>query len=288
MKNAKRTVSVAPPRELSEPHSVCREVKIITVSEQPLPCRKSRTLDSSEEIFRFWNHVVARSSWYEEEKEQIVNICIDVRYRPKHFSLVSLGSLNESIAHPREIFRPAIIGAAFGVILAHNHPSGDPSPSVRDIALTRRVYEAAGILQIEFLDHVIVGASDYFSFREGKEWPPPKDADAGERDLSQSYDSRNLGADRLVRIPATEKQWDAVAGESRPTERLAVFLANATARQLRRLRNLTPLFFDGAESPGCYVCARNFRATDTFDWQLAKDYRALVNRRLRECQLSLA
>jgi hypothetical protein len=60
--------------------------------------------------------------------------------------------------------------------------------------------------------------------------------------------------------------------------RLAAFLANATRRQLKRLRNLTPLFFDGAEPPGYYVCARDFRATDTLDWQLAKGYRALINR----------
>ena len=84
---------------------------------------------------------------------------------------VSHGSLNESVAHPREIFRPAITHAAYALILVHNHPSGDPTPSDADLRLTRRLNEAAELLQIRFLDHVIIGSPDngrrpYFSFRE--------------------------------------------------------------------------------------------------------------------------
>jgi len=84
---------------------------------------------------------------------------------------VSVGSMNESIAHPREIFRPAITYSAYAVIVVHNHPSGDPSPSQTDHSLTRRLAEAAELLQIKLLDHIIIGApSDtspgYFSFKE--------------------------------------------------------------------------------------------------------------------------
>jgi DNA repair protein RadC len=71
---------------------------------------------------------------------------------------VSLGSVNESIAHPRDVFRPAIIASAYAVIVAHNHPSGDPSPSQSDHSLTRRLAEAAELLQIKLLDHIIIGA----------------------------------------------------------------------------------------------------------------------------------
>jgi DNA repair protein RadC len=79
--------------------------------------------------------------------------------------------LNESIAHPREVFRPAIISSAYAVIVVHNHPSGDPSPSQSDHSLTRRLAEAAELLQIKLLDHIIIGAPaegrlPYFSFRE--------------------------------------------------------------------------------------------------------------------------
>jgi DNA repair protein RadC len=84
---------------------------------------------------------------------------------------VSLGSVNESIAHPRDVFRPAIIHSAYAVIVAHNHPSGDPSPSQADHSLTRRLREVAELLQIKLLDHVIIGApaegrAPYFSFKE--------------------------------------------------------------------------------------------------------------------------
>jgi len=84
---------------------------------------------------------------------------------------VSRGSLNESIAHPREIFRPAIAKGAYAIAVAHNHPSGDPQPSEADRRLTRRLAEAGTLLQIPLVDHVIIGAQRgdnpaYFSFRE--------------------------------------------------------------------------------------------------------------------------
>jgi DNA repair protein RadC len=84
---------------------------------------------------------------------------------------VSLGSVNESIAHPRDIFRPALISSAYAMIVVHNHPSGDPSPSQSDHSLTRRLGEGAELLQIKLLDHIIIGApaegrTPYFSFKE--------------------------------------------------------------------------------------------------------------------------
>lgn len=84
---------------------------------------------------------------------------------------VTRGGLNESLAYPRDIFRPVITHSAYSFILLHNHPSGDPSPSEADLRLTRRLSEAARILQIQMLDHVIIGhpvneRQGYFSFRE--------------------------------------------------------------------------------------------------------------------------
>jgi DNA repair protein RadC len=85
---------------------------------------------------------------------------------------VSQGSVNESLAHPREVFKPVITHSAYSFIMVHNHPSGDPAPSEADLRLTRRILEASRILQIQLLDHVIIGApapgrSSYFSFKEG-------------------------------------------------------------------------------------------------------------------------
>ena len=103
--------------------------------------------------------------------ESLRVILLDTRYRLLHIEEVSVGSLNESIAHPREIFRPAITYSSYAVIVVHNHPSGDASPSQTDHSLTRRLAEAAELLQIKLLDHIIIGAPSegnpgYFSFKE--------------------------------------------------------------------------------------------------------------------------
>jgi DNA repair protein RadC len=104
-------------------------------------------------------------------KESLRVILLDTRYHHISTEQVSLGSVNESIAHPRDVFRPAVVASAYAVIVVHNHPSGDPSPSQSDHSLTRRLVEAAELLQIKLLDHVIIGApaegrQPYFSFKE--------------------------------------------------------------------------------------------------------------------------
>jgi DNA repair protein RadC len=104
-------------------------------------------------------------------KESLRVVLLDTRYHLLRLEEVSLGSVNESIAHPRDVFRPALIYSAYAVIVVHNHPSGDPSPSQSDHGLTRRLREAAELLQIRLLDHIIIGApgedrQPYFSFKE--------------------------------------------------------------------------------------------------------------------------
>lgn len=81
--------------------------------------------------------------------------------------IVSTGSLNASLVHPREVFRPALERAAAHLVLVHNHPSGDPTPSEEDLAITRRLQEAGRLLGIELLDHVVTGApAVWVSFKE--------------------------------------------------------------------------------------------------------------------------
>jgi len=105
-------------------------------------------------------------------KESLRVILLDTRYHLIRTEEISIGSLNESIAHPRDVFRPAVIRSAYAVIVVHNHPSGDASPSQADHSLTRRLAEAADLLQIKLLDHIIIGApadgnaAGYFSFKE--------------------------------------------------------------------------------------------------------------------------
>ena len=104
-------------------------------------------------------------------KESLRILLLDTRFHLIRAEEVSRGSVNESIAHPRDVFRPAVIASAYAVIVVHNHPSGDPSPSQSDHSLTRRLAEAAELLQIKLLDHIIIGAPadgrpPYFSFKE--------------------------------------------------------------------------------------------------------------------------
>jgi DNA repair protein RadC len=106
-------------------------------------------------------------------KESLRVILLDTRYHLIRVEEVSIGSVNESIAHPRDIFRPAVVASAHAVIVVHNHPSGDASPSQTDHSLTRRLAEAAELLQIKLLDHIIIGAPaegspGYFSFKEAR------------------------------------------------------------------------------------------------------------------------
>jgi DNA repair protein RadC len=104
-------------------------------------------------------------------KESLCVVLLDTRYHLIRVEEVSVGSVNESIAHPRDVFRPAVVSSAYAVIVVHNHPSGDSSPSQTDHSLTRRLAEAAELLQIKMLDHIIIGApgkenAGYFSFKE--------------------------------------------------------------------------------------------------------------------------
>jgi DNA repair protein RadC len=105
------------------------------------------------------------------KREALRVILLDTKFHLMRIEQVSEGSLNESIAHPREIFQPALIYGAYAVVLVHNHPSGDPAPSNADHQLTRRLHQAAELLQIRLVDHVIIGSADngrrpYFSFKE--------------------------------------------------------------------------------------------------------------------------
>jgi DNA repair protein RadC len=104
-------------------------------------------------------------------QETLRIVLLDTKLRLLRVESVSTGTLNETTAHPREIFRPAILHAAYGIVVVHNHPSGDPTPSEADRRLTVRLAEASRLLQIALLDHLIIGSADggrlpWFSFRE--------------------------------------------------------------------------------------------------------------------------
>jgi DNA repair protein RadC len=98
--------------------------------------------------------------------EEFGLLILDTRNRLKKLQVISKGSLNGSLVHPREVYREAVTLQAAGLILFHNHPSGDPTPSREDLDLTRRLREAGRIMGIEILDHIILGANRYTSLKE--------------------------------------------------------------------------------------------------------------------------
>jgi len=106
------------------------------------------------------------------EQESFWMIGLNRKSRAKFRCMVTLGTLTGSLVHPREVFKPVIVGSCSAVIVAHNHPSGDPSPSSADIRVTRTLRSAAEILDIDLLDHVIVGDAGisgnpaYYSFAD--------------------------------------------------------------------------------------------------------------------------
>lgn len=103
---------------------------------------------------------------FDAGKECFLGLYLDTKSRVLKRERVSVGSLNRSVVHPREVLRPAVLEGAASLIVAHNHPSGDPEPSEGDIEVTRRLVEASGVLGIELLDHVVVGDGAYVSLAE--------------------------------------------------------------------------------------------------------------------------
>lgn len=123
-------------------------------------------LDTPERIYQVFGQ-----EFQSLRRESLRVILLDTKLRLVLTEEIALGSINECVAHPREIFRPAIIHSAYAVVLVHNHPSGDPQPSAADRRLTSSLREAASLLQINLIDHMILGSPDggrlpYFSFRD--------------------------------------------------------------------------------------------------------------------------
>ncbi|OOM70021.1 hypothetical protein CLPUN_53530 [Clostridium puniceum] len=102
----------------------------------------------------------------ESDREQLLVCCLDVKNQPTAINVVSVGNLNTSVVHPREVFKPAILSNSASIILFHNHPSGDPTPSKEGTNITERLKECGIILGIKLIDHIIIGNNSYYSLKE--------------------------------------------------------------------------------------------------------------------------
>ena len=151
--------------------SMAYEYKVVPLRECPVP-DELQSCDTPDKIAAYWKLHVPTHPFFDPERECFVVFLLNTRRRVKAHQVVSIGTLDTILVHAREVFRLAIITAASAVVIAHNHPSGDPSPSEADIKVTRDLIRAGQLLKIEVLDHVIMGGStterpkDYASLRE--------------------------------------------------------------------------------------------------------------------------
>jgi len=102
----------------------------------------------------------------EHKREKLVALLLDTKNNVTREETVSIGSLNANIVHPREVFKAALMESSASVIISHNHPSGDPTPSREDIAVTEKLVEGGKMLGIDVLDHVIIGDGRYVSLKD--------------------------------------------------------------------------------------------------------------------------
>jgi len=105
-----------------------------------------------------------------QEREHFIAFDLNVRHRIIARRIVHIGTMTSVDVHPREVFKPAILNSAAAIIVAHNHPSGDPSPSRQDIEVTQRLRETGSIVGIELLDHVVIAAEGYVSMAGEPYW----------------------------------------------------------------------------------------------------------------------
>jgi DNA repair protein RadC len=107
--------------------------------------------------------------------EQFGVVLLDTKHRLIRMRIVSVGSLDSTVVHPREVFREAVSASASAIILFHNHPSGDPTPSPDDLVLTTRMVNAGDIMGIDVLDHLILADQRYYSLVESQKMPPSRE-----------------------------------------------------------------------------------------------------------------
>lgn len=144
------------------PAKTCEIVACFELGKRLLKDKKAQIFLTPKEI---WEELKDLKN---HKKEHFVIFYLDSRNQEIKRETISIGSLNANLVHPREVFEPAIRNLAAQIILAHNHPSGDPEPSEDDLEITKRLVESGKILGIEVIDHIIVAKNDFFSFKEKK------------------------------------------------------------------------------------------------------------------------
>ena len=141
------------------------EYKVTALRECPTP-EHMQECDTPDKVADYWRRHVPAHPYFSPECECFVVLILNTRRRVKGHYLVSVGTMDCVLVHAREVFRLAIMTAASAIVLTHNHPSGDATPSEADIKVTRDLMRAGQLLKIEVIDHVVIGNPGHVSLRE--------------------------------------------------------------------------------------------------------------------------
>lgn len=133
------------------------------VNESQLPLQSP--LNSPEQLYGF-----LKPRFAHQKQEHFIVVFVDTKHRFMGQRVITKGLLNSTLIHPREVFQQALAFGAYAFFAAHNHPSGDPSPSPEDRQTTRQLVRCGKLMQIELLDHLILGHQDFYSLRERESW----------------------------------------------------------------------------------------------------------------------
>src|SRR5688572_12054195 len=142
-----------------------QEWKLISLRECPSP-EDLQICDTPDRAAAYWREHISTHPFFNPECECLVVAILNTRRRIKGHCFVSVGTMDTILVHPREVFRLVVVASAAAIVLMHNHPSGDPTPSEADIRVTRDLIRAGQLLKIEVLDHVVVGGQKHCSLRE--------------------------------------------------------------------------------------------------------------------------
>lgn len=149
------------PRKTFQP----KEWKLVALRECPLP-EEMALCDNPQRAADYWHLHIATAPQFNAECECFVVLVLNTRRRVRGHHFVSTGTMDTVLVHPREVFKVAIAASAATIVLMHNHPSGEATPSDADINVTRDLIRAGQLLRIEVIDHIIIGRQRYMSLRE--------------------------------------------------------------------------------------------------------------------------
>lgn len=154
-----------PARKPRKPRSTePKEWKLVALRDCPLP-EGMHLCETPEHAAEYWRAHIQSHPYFDPERECFVVLNLNTRRRLRGHHFVSVGTMDTLLVHPREVFRVAIAAGASAIVVMHNHPSGEASPSEADIKITRELIRAGQLLKIDVLDHVIMGRPGHSSLR---------------------------------------------------------------------------------------------------------------------------